>query len=97
MAVVFAGIAVLVIFNTIRLTIYNRREEVEIMKLVGATNWYIRWPFIIESILYAVAATILTILLTIPILNYLLPRLNSLPRNYFKQPQLPHLTSATYS
>lgn len=76
MAVVFCFIAVLVIFNTIRLTIFNRREEVEIMKLVGATNWYIRWPFIIESILYALAASIITILFTIPIFNYLLPRLN---------------------
>lgn len=76
MAVVFCFIAILVIFNTIRLTIFNRREEVEIMKLVGATNWYIRWPFIIESILYAIAASIITILLTIPIFNYLLPRLN---------------------
>ncbi len=76
MAFVFSFIAVLVIFNTIRLTIFNRREEVEIMKLVGATNWYIRWPFIIESILYALAASIITILLTIPIFNYLLPRLN---------------------
>ncbi|TSC66282.1 MAG: cell division transport system permease protein [Candidatus Doudnabacteria bacterium Gr01-1014_77] len=77
MAVVFCFIAILVIFNTIRLTIFNRREEVEIMKLVGATNWYIRWPFIIESIMYALAASIITILFTIPIFNYLLPRLNS--------------------
>ncbi|MDB4940179.1 MAG: hypothetical protein JWO40_604 [Candidatus Doudnabacteria bacterium] len=76
MAIIFSFIAVLVIFNTIRLTIYNRREEVEIMKLVGATNWYIRWPFIVESILYGIAASIITILMTIPILNYLLPRLN---------------------
>ncbi len=76
MAVVFCFIAILVIFNTIRLTIFNRREEVEIMKLVGATNWYIRWPFIIESILYALAASVITILLTIPIFNYILPRLN---------------------
>ncbi len=77
MAVIFSFIAVLVIFNTIRLTIYNRREEVEIMKLVGATNWYIRWPFITEAVLYAIAASVITIVLTIPILNYLIPRLNN--------------------
>ncbi|MEK7075447.1 MAG: permease-like cell division protein FtsX [Patescibacteria group bacterium] len=77
MAAVFCFIAILVIFNTIRLTIFNRMEEVEIMKLVGATNWYIRWPFIIESIMYALAASIITILLTIPIFNYLLPRLDT--------------------
>jgi cell division transport system permease protein len=77
MVIVFCFIAVLVIFNTIRLTIYNRREEVEIMKLVGATNWYIRWPFIIESMFYSLAASIITIALTIPIVNFLLPRLSS--------------------
>ncbi|MBU6447564.1 ABC transporter permease [Patescibacteria group bacterium] len=77
MMAVFSLIAILVIFNTIRLTIYNRREEVEIMRLVGATNWYIQWPFIVESILYALAASIITILLTIPILNYMLPRFST--------------------
>jgi cell division transport system permease protein len=47
-----AGIAILVIFNTITLIINNRKEEVEIMRLVGATNWYIRGPFLSESILF---------------------------------------------
>lgn len=69
----FCFIAILVIFNTIRLTIYNRREEVEIMRLVGATNWYIRWPFIMESILYSVTAAVITFLLMIPVFNYIVP------------------------
>jgi len=60
LAAIFMVVTVLVTFNTIRLTIYNRRSEVEIMRLVGATNWYIRWPFFIEGILYALIATILT-------------------------------------
>lgn len=76
-AIALCAIAALVIFNTIRLTIYNRREEVEIMKLVGATNWYIRWPFIIESVLYAFVASVITIIITVPIFHYLLPRLSS--------------------
>jgi cell division transport system permease protein len=59
LAGIFMVVTVLVTFNTIRLTIYNRRSEVEIMRLVGATNWYIRWPFFIEGILYAMIATIL--------------------------------------
>ena len=49
--IVLLGIvAILLISNTIRLSIFARKREVEIMKLVGATNWFIRWPFIIEGI-----------------------------------------------
>ncbi len=73
---VFSSIAVLVIFNTITLTIYNRREEVEIMRLVGATNWYIRGPFMIEAILYSVIATVVTSILIFPIYNTLLPKVS---------------------
>ncbi len=73
---VFSSIAVLVIFNTITLTIYNRREEVEIMRLVGATNWYIRGPFMIEAILYSVIATIVTSILIFPVYNNLLPKVS---------------------
>jgi cell division transport system permease protein len=42
--------SILLIGNTIRLSIFARRREVEVMKLVGATNWFIRWPFVIEGI-----------------------------------------------
>lgn len=58
MTIVFVMVTIMVMFNTIRLTIYNRRQEVEIMRLVGATNWYIRMPFIIEGLMYGVIATI---------------------------------------
>lgn len=57
---VFVLVTIMVMFNTIRLTIYNRREEVEIMRLVGATNWYIRGPFIVEGLMYGLLATIIT-------------------------------------
>lgn len=73
---VFSSIAVLVIFNTITLTIYNRREEVEIMRLVGATNWYIRGPFMIEAILYSLIATIITSALLFPVYKTLLPKVS---------------------
>jgi cell division transport system permease protein len=56
---IFALVTIMVMFNTIRLTIYNRREEVEIMRLVGATNWYIRGPFIIEGVMYGLLAMII--------------------------------------
>ncbi len=73
---VFSSIAVLVIFNTITLTIYNRKEEVEIMRLVGATNWYIRGPFIIEALIYSILATIITSSLLFPVYTGLLPRIS---------------------
>ena len=71
---VFGLIAILVIFNTINLTIYNRKEEVEIMRLVGATNWYIRGPFLTESILYSVFSTAITGGLFVPIFINVLPK-----------------------
>jgi cell division transport system permease protein len=72
---VFILIAVLVIFNTITLTIYNRREEVEIMRLVGATNWYIRGPFLTESVMYALFATIICSILFLPVFLKVLPKI----------------------
>ncbi len=47
-----ATIVVLITFNAIRLTIYSLKEEISIMKLVGASNWFIRGPFIVEGIIY---------------------------------------------
>lgn len=75
--VIFSLIAILVIFNTITLTIYNRREEVEIMRLVGATNWYIRGPFMIEALAYSLVATILTSAMLFPVYTRLLPKISS--------------------
>ena len=49
---ILASIAL--IANTIRLSIFSRRREVEVMKLVGATNWFIRWPFVIEGVIVGV-------------------------------------------
>lgn len=71
---IFSLIAILVIFNTITLTIYNRKEEVEIMRLVGATNWYIRGPFLVESMLYSIFATVITALLFIPVFTRIMPK-----------------------
>lgn len=51
--------AVFLIANTIRITIFSRRTEIEIMKLVGATNWFIRWPFVIEGAMIGLIGAIL--------------------------------------
>jgi cell division transport system permease protein len=50
-AVLLLIVSLLLIANTIRLSIYARRREVEVMRLVGATNWFIRWPFVIEGLI----------------------------------------------
>lgn len=55
--------AVLLIGNTIRLSIFARRREVEVMKLVGATNWFIRWPFVIEGVICGLVGAVLSVLL----------------------------------
>jgi cell division transport system permease protein len=51
------------IANTIRLSIFARRREVEVMKLVGATNWFIRWPFVIEGVIVGFMGGVLAVLL----------------------------------
>ncbi|EKD49599.1 MAG: cell division protein FtsX [uncultured bacterium] len=66
---VFFVIAILVVFNTIRLTIYTHREEIGIMKLVGATNWFVRGPFILEGVLYGLIGAVVTVVILYPILN----------------------------
>ena len=70
MKILTAGLAALLLFasvaliaNTIRLSIFARRREVEVMKLVGATNWFIRWPFVIEGVIVGFMAGVLAILL----------------------------------
>jgi cell division transport system permease protein len=55
--------SVLLIANTIRLSLYARRREVEVMKLVGATDWFIRWPFVIEGVLVGAIGGIIAVLL----------------------------------
>lgn len=69
LTLVFGFVAVLVMFNTLRLTIFSRREEIEIMRLVGASNSYIRGPFLIEGIFYGLAATVIASILLYPVLR----------------------------
>jgi cell division transport system permease protein len=62
-----AGLLVLasvaLVANTIRLSVFARRREVEVMKLVGATNWFIRWPFVIEGMIVGFLGGLLAVLL----------------------------------
>ncbi|MBU2028578.1 FtsX-like permease family protein, partial [Patescibacteria group bacterium] len=65
LGIIFCLISILIIFNAIRLTIYNQKQEIEIMRLVGASNIYIRLPYIFEGIFYALGGTILALLFAI--------------------------------
>jgi cell division transport system permease protein len=73
---IFAAISVLVIFNTIRMAVFTRQQEIHIMKLIGATPWYIRGPFLFEAALYGVFAGILSFVAVYSALLSLGPRTN---------------------
>lgn len=60
--IILIGVSIFLIMNTTKLTVYVRRKEVGIMKFVGATDWFIRWPFIIEGILIGLIGTFLSII-----------------------------------
>jgi cell division transport system permease protein len=66
--------AVLITFNTIRLAIYTSREEIAIMRLVGASNMFIRGPFMLQGIMYGFIAGLLSLLFFYPLLIWLGPR-----------------------
>jgi cell division transport system permease protein len=55
--------SLMLVGNTIRLSIYTRRREVEVMRLVGATRWFIRWPFMIEGVVVGLAGGLVAILI----------------------------------
>ena len=66
-SIIFALLAIFVTLNTVRLAIYTSREEIGVMRLVGANNWYIRGPFIVSGIMSGILATIITLVAFYPI------------------------------
>ena len=77
---ILAFIAFLVAFNTVRLAIYSSREEITVMKLVGASNWFVRGPFIVEGVLHGIIASAFSFMVVIPGIGFLGPKLlNFLP------------------
>jgi len=69
----FIFISLLIVFNTIRVAIYTHRQEIGVMKLVGATNWFIRSPFLAEGILYGVISLIVATIIIYPIISVIQP------------------------
>jgi cell division transport system permease protein len=78
LSLVLVTIVILVTFNTIRLTIYSVRDEIGIMRLVGASNAYIRGPFIIEGIIYGVIATFVSTLVCWMVFKVISPKISSM-------------------
>lgn len=59
-------VSIVITFNTVRLAIYTAREEIAVMRLVGASNWYTRGPFIVEGVMYGVFSAIIALILFYP-------------------------------
>ena len=76
-AAILAFIAVLVAFNTVRLAIYTARDEINVMRLVGATAWHIRGPFLIEGVIDGGLAAVITAAIYIPTVWFLAPNIQN--------------------
>jgi cell division transport system permease protein len=61
--IVFTLVSMLIIFNTIRMAIFNRRDELQIMRLLGASTWFIRGPFVVETIIYGIVSALISVTL----------------------------------
>ena len=73
-AVLFV-VSMLIISNTVKLAMYDRKEEIGIMKMVGATNGFIRWPFVVEGFILGFAASVVAFFLQWGLYNFLLAQI----------------------
>lgn len=73
----FIGISMLIIFNTIRMAIFNRRDEIEMMKLIGADRGFIRGPFVVEAVMYGFFAALVATAIGFAGFLTLVPRLQT--------------------
>lgn len=76
-SILFVAISSLIVFNTIRMAIFNRRDEIEMMKLIGANKGFIRGPFVVEAMVYGIVAGLLAMLLGMVALELAKPGLIS--------------------
>lgn len=61
--IIFTIVSILIIFNTIRMAIFNRRDELQIMRLLGASTWFIRGPFVVETMIYGIFSAIISVVI----------------------------------
>lgn len=71
--IVLLAASILITFNTVRLTVYTSREEISVMRLVGASNMFIRGPFMLQGVMYGIAAGVLALLVLYPIMLWVGP------------------------
>ena len=77
-SILLAILAIVITYNTIRITIYTARHEIQVMRLVGASKFFARGPFIVEGVLYGLVAGLLAIGLLLPALFYMAPALQEI-------------------
>ena len=77
LALISAAVAVLIIFNTIRITIYIHKPEIEVMRLVGASNMFIRLPFLFEGIIYGVLSSLFATILLLITMKFINPYISN--------------------
>ncbi len=61
--IIFTVVSIMIIFNTIRMAIFNRRDELQIMRLLGASTWFIRGPFVVETVMYGVISAMISVVI----------------------------------
>lgn len=81
---IFLVIAILIVYNSVRVAIYTHREEIGIMKLVGASDFFIRMPFMVEGIYYSLLALLLAAAVILPAIRLLTPAIVS----FFQSPEV---------
>ena len=79
---VLVVMAMIIIHNTIRISVYSRRREVNIMKYIGATDWYIRWPFLMEGLALGLFGAVLSGGLVAVVYSLLLNQMSTTPQQY---------------
>lgn len=82
LSLIFIIIAILVVFNTIQVGIYTHREEIGIMRLVGASNSFIRSPFLIEGLIYTFISMAILIIIIYPLFSFIQPYFNGFFKDY---------------
>lgn len=78
LAIIFAVVSILIIFNTIRITIYTYKQEIEVERLVGSSNMFIRLPFIFEGIIYGLIAALFASALLFITIKFINPHVSSI-------------------